>query len=262
MDLAQRARATLIVSLFALGCYNPNIAQGGFKCGPGGACPENFHCTGGRCYRGDAGPDTATKPTCMSVTPDASTCSRPAAAGEACSLACQAGCDCGWCAVVNGAATCLTGTPGTKKVGDPCDPSKSADCLPGLFCRAESCGARCYKLCDTSDDCPTAGTSCNITETQTGIKLCSLPDPGCNPLTLTGCPDKFACYVTGSATYCDCPGTTVGGATCNAVNSECVPGYGCAGARGNTTCTKVCSATVDCNGSGTCTLFGTYGYCL
>ena len=244
----------------AVGCYNPDIAQGGLRCAqPGNVCPENFKCaTNGRCYRGDAGLAMDTKPACTSVTPDASTCSRDPAPGQACNPVCESGCSCGWCAVVNGAATCLTGTPGKKQIGDICDPSNAADCAPGLSCHPECGKGRCFKYCETAADCPT-GALCNAA----GGTLCSQQqDSSCNPVTMSGCPSGYGCYPTGGTPYCDCAGTLALGDTCS-VTKECTPGNGCVKtASSPAACQKVCKTTADCNGSGSCTLVGSYGYCL
>ena len=146
----------LLISLGAtIGCYSPQIKQGGLLCTDAIGCPDNYRCINGHCYTGDAGRDVPMKPNCMSVTPDASTCSRDLAPGQACNPACQSGCSCGWCAVMNSTATCITGTmPGTKQAGDVCDPSSPTQCAPGLFCRAECGSGHCYKYCETTSDCP------------------------------------------------------------------------------------------------------------
>lgn len=258
MKSASWAVALLAASL-GLGCYNPNIVEGGLKCAPDRVCPDDFQCASdGRCYRRvDAGRDTGAA-ICTSPTP-AALCSRDPGAG-ACDPACNAGCTCGWCGIdSNGVAACLTGTPGTKTVGEVCDPSHTSDCQLGLRCRSESCGGvgRCYKFCDSNADCPTQGTSCSVS----GGTLCSLPDPGCDPVTMMGCPSGFACYPTGNTAYCDCAGSVPGGGSCMFTH-DCVAGYGCVGPSNAAICKKVCKANTDCGAVGICTPAGTYGYCL
>jgi hypothetical protein len=262
--------ASCVVALLAaslgLGCYNPNITDGGLACGPGRVCPDNFHCgSDGLCHRApDGGQDMG--PVCMSASPPA-LCSRDKGS-RACNPTCNAGCTCGWCgAEVDGTIACLTGTPGTKAVGEVCDPSRTSDCAPGLRCRNENCkgAGRCYKFCDSDADCPTAGTTCTINNGT----LCSLPDPGCDLVTGAGCPTGFGCYSAGvSSTECGCVGTAAAGASCDYAE-DCMPGYGCAGinspmtdATPNNMCTKLCKTQIDCGLSGLCMLFGTYGYCL
>ncbi len=259
--MTARSSAFLAIAALvaALGCYNPDIAQGGLQCAPGKVCPENFHCaSNNRCYRGDAGIDMAVKPVCTSVTPDAATCSRDPAPGQACNPACESGCSCGWCSVVSGVPTCVTGTPGTKAIGELCDPAKSADCAPGLACHPECGKGRCFKYCETSTDCP-SGASC----TAAGGTLCTQQqDSSCNPVTMSGCPSGYGCYPTGPVAYCDCAGTTAPGAPCS-VTAACTPGNGCVGTMSSAAvCQKVCKTAADCNGSGNCTLVGSYGYCL
>lgn len=255
----------LILSFGAVaGCYKPNlVVQGGFRCSDAGACPENFKCLDGLCYTGDAGPrpDVGVPPVCM-FPPPAPTCSRDPGATQACSPSCLSGCSCGWCAVVNGAAKCITGTPGTKVAGDVCDPSSATDCAPGLFCKSECGTGHCYKHCDSSSDCPVVGTACTVNG-PTGVKLCSLPPTPCDAITNTGCRPGFACYFTGGGTTCDCPGTTPMNGGCTFV-VQCMPGYSCAGHGGDAgnACVKLCRAGASCPSPSACTLVGEYGYCL
>jgi hypothetical protein len=263
-------RSGLLAAVFALGalsgaCYNPNIKSGALKCAAGRTCPDGFQCASDNlCYRGDGGPDVPATMVCNSVTPDASTCSRPAASGQPCNPACQSGCSCGWCGVkTTGAVACLMGTPGTKTtVGTLCDPTNPYDCAPGLYCRAECGTGRCYKFCDTGDDCA-VGTSCSISLPSSALHLCSLPDPGCDPIRKTLCPSGFACYPSGTRTECDCPGTDDAGTTCGFTDS-CMPGYQCVATSGTSTptCQKLCRVSSDCGGTRTCVASGTtYSYC-
>lgn len=251
-----------------LGCYKPNIEPGGFACGPHGECPENFRCASNlRCYQGDAGMDSSTTPVCTSVTPDAATCSRAAADGQPCTPACEFGCGCGWCAVVNGNATCLKGTPGTKKVGDVCDPANSSDCAPGLMCHAECGTGRCYKYCDPASndaDCQSIGTHCSgpAVDGAGSLRLCTLPDPACDPVSGGKCPSGFACYPFVNSTECDCAGTGKVGDTCNSV-VNCAPGYTCIIISNVKTCQKTCAMSSDCS-PGLCSnpALTAYGYCV
>ncbi len=265
---ARRAAAALFLASLSLGaaaCYKPNLVDGGFRCGDAGVCPDGFRCRpDGLCHSGafDAAPDVPVPPMCKSVTPDAATCTRDLAPGQACTPACESGCSCGWCAVVNGVATCLTGTPGTKTVGDVCDPSSAKDCAPGLFCRAECGTGHCYKYCDSNSDCPVSGTTCTING-PSGVKLCSFPQTQCDAILNTGCLQGFACFFTGTTTECDCPGSGGADASCGYV-AQCMPGYSCADRRGDAgaTCVKVCRSGADCPSPLSCTMVGSYGYCL
>jgi hypothetical protein len=264
MSKARLAAVLALACLVAPACYNPNIKSGALKCAENHACPDNFHCIDGLCYRGDAGPDVPPAPVCNSVTPDAGTCPRLPAAGEACNPTCETGCTCGWCGLdITGAVKCLMGTPGTKPIGTVCDPANANDCAPGLYCRAECGAARCYKFCDTKDDC--SGTSCSIS-LPSGLHLCALPDPGCDPIMKTGCAPGFACYPSGARTECDCGGTADAGTTCVLTNT-CMPGYQCvatnsSGMNTSGACQKLCRVNGDCGGARTCVTSGTtYGYC-
>lgn len=252
--------------LFALSCYNPNISSGSYACGSDGGCPDKFHCASNHiCYQGDASIDVP--PVCSSVTtvqPIASASCTGAAASARCSPICQTGCNnCGWCALAGGAATCLTGTAGTKDVGKTCDPTKTSDCLPGLYCQAETCGAVsngiCYRICDPSQTKngvnPACGamSTCNVAaKNGGGFTLCS---PICDPLSQTNvnCPAPFACYPSGATTTeCDCAGTGATGDPCSFA-SMCAQGETCAGPSGAFTCRPICTAVVPCT-SGTCNI--------
>jgi hypothetical protein len=254
------------VFLLALSCYSPNIAPGGYICGSDGGCPDNFHCAANnRCYQGDASIDVP--PICNSVTtvqPIISASCPGAAASAQCSPICQTDCNnCGWCAVAGGVAKCLTGTAGTKDVGTTCDPSKNSDCLPGLFCQAEACGAvtsgSCYRICDQSqtkngvNSVCGAMSACNIAaKNGGGFFLCS---PICDPLSQANvnCPAPFACYPSGATTTeCDCAGVGAVGDSCGFA-STCAPGETCAGPTGAFTCRPICTAAVACT-SGTCNI--------
>jgi hypothetical protein len=259
------SRSLVVALLLAFGtvsgCYNPNITDGGLACGPGNACPHDFHCSNGRCYRAvDAGRDTGTV-VCTSP-PPAALCSRDPS-GHPCNATCNSGCTCGWCGIdSNGSIACLTGSPGMKGVGEICDASRTSDCALGLRCRAEACGiARCYKFCDSNADCPTAGTTCSVN----AGTLCSLSDPGCDAVNGTGCPAGLACYSDGSNTQCVCPGTAAAGAPCLG-GQDCIPGYACVATgpanQKMNTCKKLCNTQLDCGLTGVCMTFGSYGYCL
>ena len=50
--------ALLLVAGGALGCYNPSVADGGYKCSVGSnLCPDGFMCIAGFCRKPDAGAD-------------------------------------------------------------------------------------------------------------------------------------------------------------------------------------------------------------
>ncbi len=255
------------VVLVALGCYSPNIAQGGFICGADGGCPDKFHCaSNNRCYQGDASIDML--PVCNSDATVKAKCATQAALGQSCNPICQTGCNCGWCGVVGGATACLTGSAGKKDVGGTCDPSKDSECLPGLYCQPENCPVgtttgSCYRLCDpadTTDVCGT-GSACNVTAKKNGggtfqfLKLCSA---ACDPVSQTSpsCPSPFACYPSGATTTeCDCAGTKGTGISCG-LAEDCVPGETCVGPMNGTICRPVCTATAPCASGTTCNIPG------
>jgi hypothetical protein len=262
------------ICAFALlvGCYSPNINQGAFTCGPNRACPDNYHCAANnRCYSINV--DAAVeKPVCTSFSLPP-ICSVQPASGEQCNPGCQTGCDCGWCGVVNGAATCLQGTAGTIDVGDVCVPS-SNDCKAGLYCQPESCGTntgRCYQLCDPSvgGSCGN-GSSCSQAIAPAGattlpFKLCSLVI-SCDPIgqMSTSCPAPFACYpLAGLTTECSCPGVVATSGGCGGP-SDCVSGDSCIGVSPTSSiCLPTCNDNSQCTGNTQCQNNSptTYGFC-
>jgi hypothetical protein len=267
-----RSFAGLLGMLLVGGCYSPNIPQGAFTCGPGGACPASYHCVAAnnRCYSvADASIDVP----CKSVTTAPQVCSASPVGGQACNPGCQTGCNgCGWCGVVNGAASCLQGTAGTKDIGDLCNPSNSQDCKAGLYCQPECGKGRCYQLCDplVKDNC-SAPSTCSQAIAPAGtmtlpFKLCSLV-VSCDPVSQasTTCPAPFACYPTGNGalTECDCPGATPDGQPC--INlADCQSGSSCNGTRTGSLCLPTCAlANSQCAAGSTCNPVGsTYGYCM
>ncbi len=261
------AGALLLTALSVVGCYNPNIVEGGLMCGPNRACPDDYKCaSNSRCYRRDAGTDVPAAPQCMSTTPDAATCSRPLD-GQPCNPACEYGCSCGWCAVSGGAVSCLTGKPGTKKVGDTCDSSNATDCSPGLYCLAECGTAHCHKYCDRAHDnadCASLGTTCSVTAINNKsyqFSVCALPQNACNPVTGGGCASGFACFAFSASVECDCAGTKTTGMGCKLLQ-DCAPGYTCINAGGDQSCRKTCMTNGECPSGTTCVNQSpTYGYC-
>ena len=270
MCLRWAAAMLMGVALLGVACYSPNISERGYACGDHGECPEHFHCASNHlCYQGDASVDVS--PVCKSVTTvqpiAADFCSKAATSGQ-CSPLCQTGCnDCGWCAVVDSGAACLTGTAGQKNVGAACDPTKDSECSPGLYCQPQTCGTvkigTCYQLCDVNDNVNNvnrvcgAKSACNVTAKNSlggnlTFMLCSTV---CDPLSQTNsnCPAPFACYPSGATTTeCDCAGSAGTGASCS-LAENCTPGQTCVGTSAGITCRPICTSTVGCT-PGTCSI--------
>jgi hypothetical protein len=265
-----------IVALLAVGtpllldgCYKPNIAQGGFKCAAGGVCPDGFHCVSSNnsCYEGDAAP---APPTCNIPTPDAG-CTTTPAAGQPCTPACQFGCECGRCNIVQGMAACNQ-TAGSKDINDICDLTKD-DCKAGLYCQPEcntSGFGRCYKLCLTKADCwndVCSAAARDMNMQPTAFKVCDIAPQDCDPIAQTGCPPSgnvLSCYdsVFGMP-YCDCTGAAPVGTDCMN-NNNCAPGETCLSLSSGTKCVQLCAISGNtCRAPDTCTNVGdnTYGYC-
>jgi hypothetical protein len=259
------------------GCFKPSIEDGGFACAKEGkACPEGFECaSNNRCYRNASTVSDAGEPMC-STPPVAPTCQDAPRAGELCNPACQKGCECGRCNVIQstGHAACVPA--GTVALGGLCKPGADDNCGAGLICIRETCGnnlGRCYKHCTGNEQCE--GTICTaaINDSRgqdTGFKTCDVPAQACDPVNNTGClSPALNCYLTSAnLTLCDCPGATEGGkngAACNYYR-DCAPGYVCIGGVGGAfTCRFACSvASPACTAGTTCIPTGTgakYGYC-
>jgi hypothetical protein len=223
----------VVAAVAQLGCFKPNIVDGGLKCnleaGVGKApCPEGFKCeaSSGTCKRhpSDAGvvdmkPDVPnvdapddrsdvgdTLPDCFmprancTATPDAGICDP----------FCQTGCGCLEKCSVNtaGAVTCnLLKSGQVRGIQQPCEvqapgsPDQIDQCSPGLFCLEDSCtsgggGGRCYQFCRGDNECDSA--PCNR-DAGGGFKFCDVPFDDCSPLPPplnSGCPGTgLTCYI-------------------------------------------------------------------
>jgi hypothetical protein len=263
----------LTAALAGAGCFKPNIAEGGFLCGDGGACPEGFRCaTDGTCRKG-------VPPACQAAAPHIQPiCSLDGGTGTQCDPICQSNCACGRCSIKAAALTCIS-IGGEKKHGDFCNPDAGADeCAPGNICQSDcnNAVARCVRFCasDGYTDptvCP-GGQRCDnavrdpITGANTTATACAPPAVACNPVTDSNdCGNAaLGCYVsnTGGVPVCDCKGTGGAGEPCFVYNS-CIPGFRCVTVLGATTCHKTCSRSANDCPTGACTGVGggDFGYC-
>jgi hypothetical protein len=273
--------ALLASVVVCAGCYNPNIATGGFKCSSEFVkdCPDGFKCVNGLCWKGgivtDASvPDVKTEaaveapvdkiPEAPVEKPADAPCAiKPVmsctpAAGK-CDPLCQTGCDgCHQKCSVNtkGTLTCNEPSePPELQEGDTCEPASTDTdqqtdaCAPGLVCVDRSCKNECAKLCRSDADCP--GSTCTR-EYATGFNVCDVKAADCNPVTALGptrCPGLAqGCYVSAvvpDRTVCDCPFKAVGlGKACK-VSRDCLRGLVCVDATGTTDfrCYIACSLT-------------------
>jgi hypothetical protein len=176
--------------------------------------------------------------------------------------------------VVGGASKCLTGTEGSKDVGEVCDPKSSMTCKAGLYCQSECSDTtgRCYRFCSSDNNDCGSGSTCTVNLHQVGgaapkgqFLLCTLALTTCDPVGKTGCPAPYACYPFGAQqTECDCPGPGHTGDSCPAVS--CEPGDWCVqiGTGGNGSCLQACNNGADCTMGGACTFAARikYGYCM
>jgi len=241
-------RALLLGALLAsAGCFRPKNLANGFSCPEAGPCPDglvcnaNFICatsydagvigtggsggttgTGGTGGKGGAGnvdgggidrPCTGAVASCQ-----------PSDAGL-CDPVCNTGCGACYqkCSVNgNGALTCNAPMgPRSPALLGPCDQTstfsldETDDCQPGQLCaNTNSCGARCYKFCRTSSDCPDHATCSR--DAGGGHTVCDVPPIPCDPVAgaapgssgNSGCTGGLTvnCYLsaTSATTLCDC----------------------------------------------------------
>ncbi|HVR61359.1 MAG TPA: hypothetical protein VMU50_05635 [Polyangia bacterium] len=256
-----------ILLVAAGGCYNPNIANGGFSCAvdAGKSCPDGFYChSSGRCYKPDTGPVD-----CGST----ALCAEQPGLNQECSLACQTGCGCGQrCNVTKTGPRCVGAPSPAKALGEVCQLTNGGvqgfdDCAPGLVCLGEMCGKinRCYRLCSSDAQCG-AGISCSIpVNTQTSVlgfnpKVCDVPRQDCDPIAQTGCPSGLTCYLLNDGnTLCDCPSSSA-----SAEGGSCVLYYDCkasltcvASAGSSAACRSICAtASSTCAMGTTCKAIG------
>jgi len=277
--------ALLLVGAVPLACFKPAIVDGGLKCNVDAgakACPEGFKCdSDGLCKRHpDGGMDKVTSEVMPEVMPEAmpeTMCLQPVAgctptSTGMCDPVCQTGC--GGCRQKcsvnsNGALTCNDPTMnGSKQVMEACSinsdgfASQTDNCAPGLVCVADECTSRCYKFCQTDNDC--TNSSCTRTIAG-GQKVCDVPFvDSCVPLMGSqnmGCAGLImSCYLSSANpphTLCDCPqGASGPNGPCTRTR-ECNRGLACVD-RGNGApiCLQVCrlnpDAGSDCTGGQVC----------
>jgi hypothetical protein len=295
--------ASLALTLAAaqLGCYKPNITEGGLRCNMTAgakACPEGFKCdpVSQKCYTmfdaavdrdtgagTDTDADSGERPICIEPIPNCTPGS------GTCDPFCRTGCDCEEKCSVNsqGALTCNLIAAGQRRfLLEPCQiqgagtAGQTDPCAPGLVCLEDSCGGggvgRCYQFCRADGDCTNA--PCNR-DAGGGFKVCDVPYDECVPLAVpnnSGCPGgAIGCYLSTSdpsKTICDCqwpPG--LGETDICTLSRQCNPGLVCVDTNGQgfTRCTRVCRLNVptDCS-LGTCAKYivggvenSTYGFC-
>jgi hypothetical protein len=262
----------LLVGITSVGCYKPNIRDGGLLCSDGGLCPDGFHCAAnGTCKEGGATKCQPASPRLEPIcTPDP---------GIDCDPVCQSRCDCGRCNLVGAELTCVPA--GDKQRGDFCNPVAD-DCAPGNVCLSDCNGkvaGRCFRFCGNGtvtreDLC--GGQACNVPVNDvdggvTDLTACAPPAKACNAAgDGSDCGSSaLGCYVdvTGAATVCDCKGASPPAGNCSVFNS-CVPGYRCISMGlingGQPTCVKTCAVdgASGCS-AGTCQRAGSgaFGFC-
>lgn len=235
------------------GCYRPNIEDGAFLCGEGGACPAGFTCRANRCHNMGPGGNA------MCVGP--LLCSPAATAPPVCDPVCQSGCGCNEkCTNPKGTNTCAPAAGSSLEAYETCDAEGEDRCRPGSVCLPEvqeRCQAHCYRFCRTDDDCP-AMARCRA-EAHDGqgnllYKVCSPrvencnpagPNPRCGPVGNAQRPwPQFACYMlsiqTPEESVCECAGVLPEGATCN-LEYSCVPGTECVPVGNDFKCRRLCT---------------------
>lgn len=215
----------LAAALLSASCYNPQIADGGLKCGPASQCPSGFTCSrDGFCVKpsslptgGSGGPGgmgggaggmggmgggaggmgggvmACTMPSGM-YGPFPS-CEASVASG--CDPVCQTGCPCEQrCKLEGGIQACRMEGPNFTQPNQDCDP-RNDTCRPGSICLQESkerpaCGAHCYRHCTKDEQCDNARCSVDITfgDDPTKHRVCSPPRDTCDPWASLGMPAR------------------------------------------------------------------------
>lgn len=152
------------------------------------------------------------------------------------------GCAPGSCVLHDEEASCGTAARGAR--GTPCDDVSA--CAAGLACfvgddGTGTCGRIC---CPGGTDCGSAevcgGAGALIDGTRASWGQCLAPR-SCRLLEMSACPDREACYVTGSAGEAEClvSGTAPVGERC-ALPNDCAPNLVCVGAI-DRVCAQLCS---------------------
>jgi hypothetical protein len=270
----------LLGVLSAAACYNPQIQDGGLKCGPASECPSGYTCStvDSRCHKqgvavvpldgpggagGGPGTDGAEGMCTMAVAPYGPFEGCAASTTGGCDQVCQAGCACNEvCRPAAGGAVCKAQPQPFAQQYERCDNGNDT-CRPGMICIEElenrpDCAAHCYRLCKTDANCPT-GATCTETIQVGGQAVgnaCSIPVEECNPFGQAKCAmqllrplPSFACYmVPGNPdlTACQCAGMVKVGDSCK-YRFDCEAGAECIGVAGGTPgggigyCRKVCA---------------------
>jgi hypothetical protein len=300
LALALSPFALVVVTALQLGCYKPNIEDGGLLCNfDAGAklCPEGYRCdtASKRCYQHpDAAVDRpdgdrADVPDMGTDADGGGPCFDPRPActpgSGMCDPFCRTGCGCYEKCSVNtaGALTCNELAPGQRRNAmDPCQivsanrADQTDQCAPGLVCLEDACGGgsagRCYQFCRVDNDCTNAPCNKDVG----GSKVCDVPYDECVPLAVpnnTGCQGTaIGCYLSTSdpsKTICDCPGGLAEDDVCTR-SRDCFPGLVCVDKMnlGSKQCARVCRLGVPSDCPGTCRTYMsggvsnvTYGYC-
>jgi hypothetical protein len=288
----------ILAGAVPLGCYKPNIKDGGLKCnldaGVGKSCPEGFKCDMSMltCWRNpDGGVDRPSpdvpdgrvdgpvdmKPdvACFEARPSCT----PSDAGI-CDPYCQTGCPCGEKCSINtgGMLTCNPPrAPGFPKlVTQDCrpidsvgDPAQTDNCAPGLVCLDDGCYPRCFQFCRVDADCPTSACTRELPGQPGGQKVCELPFMDtCVPLPggqNTGCGSTIgnvACTLSSTNpthTMCDCPTGAAGANVPCTRSNDCIKGLVCVDRNmGTPTCLQVCKLS---NNGSDCVSNPTAGAC-
>ena len=230
-----------------MGCFNPHVKEGGFACGPGGACPSGQQCYSGSCW--SAQPTAFVRDSGLDIpATDLPTVEDPADEHPE--------------AEDPAVGVDPAPTPNVRMLGETCNPSnvgfanRSDDCASGLVCVQGNFGATCFALC-------APGEKRYIDPGGPTAAVCTLAESPCDPIAMTGCPVGRACYISGGSTICETQtGEGVRQAACS-YPRDCFPGLTCATGLGFGYCQYACSASAGC-ARGTCqiTAGATFGYCF
>ena len=215
----------------------------------------------------DAGGGGADAMMCVGPIPQ---CVPQGVAGD-CDPVCQIGCACDErCRATGGSTACEPAPANPIPVGGECSTAND-ECRGGAICLPEfqsSCGAHCYRMCESDVDCA-GGARCNLEIDAfggPGAKACGPPPETCDPTGQASCgrPDRpspaFGCYPLAldhaDQTVCDCAGLLELDAPCT-MERDCRPGLECVESGGQRTCRPLCKLAGDnrCPAGQTCMPF-------
>jgi hypothetical protein len=226
-----------IACCLVVGCYTPQLLNGGLHCAPTGECPAGLSCgSDNRCW------EPGTEPIIMADA-GAATETIPVEAGKPARLLGE---------------TCSPSNAGT--------PTRTDDCAAGLVCVDGNQGSVCFQRCTTNKQCGAAGCEKRQVENNVFAYVCGTDPVQCIPTAPpSGCQSGRVCYLRGVDTTCETQSGDARNTACT-YSRDCLPGFTCpSSGNGAGYCRQTCSASIACSGDlTTCQIAdtATFGYCF